>query len=502
VKGKVTAFRERVERSYTTQSWDIKRRKATVYLALALSVAEGATCAGRCPQGPVLPALPPSALDKISPNGRTEIEKAYASVSNHPKDPSVNGRLGMLLHAYNFLPEAEVCYRRAHLLDPSSFRWAYYLGLIELHQRKCNDAVAIFDESLRLNPNYLPAQLRKGECLLVSNEWEEAREVYEAIIRTHTDSAEAYYGLGRVRSARKDFNAAIQSFRKACELFPNFSTAHFAMARAYQRLGRTELAREELELAKKSGGGLPEIEDPLLSEIEQLYRDYNVYLKLAEELGATGKLKDAADAYEEALIINPQIPEAHNRLIYIYGQLGQVAKAEEHYRASVKLDPNKAEAYLNYGILSLNQGNSREAEELFRTALQIDPRNPQAHGNLGYILESEGKTAQAIAELRKALETRPDFPQAQFSLGRMLLKQENYEEGIPHLLRALSTDDEEIKSSYLHALGIAYADLGDLLNAVRYMHLSREKAAALHQANLLERIDQDLEMLEGKTAHN
>ncbi|PYV07433.1 MAG: hypothetical protein DMG26_00115 [Acidobacteria bacterium] len=213
-----------------------------------------------------------------------------------------------------------------------------------------------------------------------------------------------------------------------------------------------------------------------------------------------GKLKDAADAYEEALGINPQIPEAHIRLIYIYGQLSQVTKAEEHYRAAVRLDPNRAEAYFNYGVVGLNKGRSQDAEKAFRQALKIDPRYAQAHNNLGYILEGEGKVADAVAEFRKALESRPDFPQAHFSLGRILVRQEDYEQGIPHLLQALTTDDEEAKVSYLHAVGIAYADLGDLSNGLRYLHLAREKAAVRHQTALVKSIDDDLQLLEGAAA--
>jgi len=501
VRAEIRSSGKQEELSRACGSLRINVRQAALCVALTVSLAAGAGPSGRPGQKPTLPDLPHVALGNALPAARADIQKAYEAVMTHPQDASANGKLGMLLHAYNFLAEAEVCYRRALLLDASSSRWAYYLGVIKVDQRNCNEAVTMFRESLRLDPNYLPAQLRMAECLLVSNEWKEAGDLYEAIVQRHPDCAEAYYGLGRVRAAHKDFDGAVESFRKACQLFPQFAAAHFATARAYQRLGRTDQAKEELALSKNSGGGPPEIEDPLLAEVEELYRDYNAYLKMGEALGGAGKLKDAADAYEEALGINPQIPEAHIRLIYIYGQLSQVTKAEEHYRAAVRLDPNRAEAYFNYGVVGLNQGRSQEAEEAFRQALRIDPRYAQAHNNLGYILEGEGKVADAVAEFRKALESRPDFPQAHFSLGRILVKQEDHEQGIPHLHQALTIDDEEAKASYLDAFAIAYADLGDLSNGLRYLHLARDKAAVRHQTALLKSIDDDLQLLEGAPAH-
>src|SRR5439155_16235316 len=110
----------------------------------------------------------------------------------------------------------------------ASFRWAYFLGLAQMDQSKCNEAVASFRHALRLDADYLPAQLRLGQCLLVSVNWEEAEKLYDAIIHNHPDNAEAHYGLGRARSAQKDYNRAAESFRKACELFPQFARAHFA----------------------------------------------------------------------------------------------------------------------------------------------------------------------------------------------------------------------------------------------------------------------------------
>jgi tetratricopeptide (TPR) repeat protein len=472
---------------------------ATLCMALlfGLAPAIGLHSVEAADQAPSLPELPRLAFDKMLPTVRAVVQKAYDDALARPQDATANGGLGMVLHAHGLSGEAEICYQRAHRLEPGSFRWNYYLGLVQVDQRNCNGAIATFREALLVAPHYLPAQLRLGECLLVSAGWEEAGKLYQAIIQEHTESAEAYYGLGRVRAARDDYPGAIESFQQACKLFPKFASAHFALARAYRRLGQSDKAQEELDLSKKSEGGLPDIVDPLLAEVEELYRDYNAYLKVGAELVGAGKLQDAADAFEEALEIDPKLPEAHARLIYVYGQLGQAAKAEEHFQAAVRLDPKKAEAYFNYGVMLMDHGRSPEAEQAFRNALVVNPRYAEAHNNLGYLLEGQGKLPEALAEFRKALESNPDFPQSHFSLGRILVKQEEYEEGIPHLLKALSTEDEGIKASYLYAVGIAYAELGDLENGLRYLHLAREKAVARNQSKLLASIDEDLRLLEG-----
>lgn len=467
-----------------------------IVLSVSVVLSLGIRFARAADQDESLPDLPRLAYEKMLSTVREEVQKAYDVVLAHPHDATANGNLGMVLHAHDLPSEAEICYRRAHLLDPNSFRWAYYVAVARVDQRDCSAAISTFREALLLNPNHLAAQLRMGECLLVSSQWDEAGQLYEALVRKHADNAEAYYGLGRVRAARNDFAGAIESLHKACELFPKFAAAHFALARAYRRLGKLQEAQQEIELSNKSEGGIPEIDDPLLAEVATLSRDFKAYLKAGTASLAAGKLADAADAFEGALEINPQLAEAHTSLIYVYSQLGNASKAEEHYRAAVRLNPRESDAYFNFGVFLMGHNRPSEAEQAFRKALEINPSYAEAHSDLGYLLETQGKSLEALSEYRKALQGQPDFPQANFSLGRLLVKQEKFEEGILYLLKAVNTKDKNAKTSYLHAVGIAFADAGDLENGIRYLRLARDNAEARRQTALLPTVTEDLRLLE------
>ncbi len=239
-----------------------------VLFGIWLAVGVCSRSAEAAEQAPNLPELPQLAFDKMLSQIRAEVQEAYDAALTHPQDATANGKLGMVLHAHGLLGEAETCYRRAHVLDPASFRWTYYLGLIEVDQRNCAAAVAAFREALRLDPHHLASQLRMAECLLVSSQWDEAGKLYQEILQKHPENAEAYYGLGRVRAAHNDFAGAIESFHKACDLFPKFAAAHFALARAYRRLGKPEQAQQELELSKESEGELPDIKEDLEDAID------------------------------------------------------------------------------------------------------------------------------------------------------------------------------------------------------------------------------------------
>jgi tetratricopeptide (TPR) repeat protein len=477
-------------------------RRTALFLTVVLTLSGEPWISGLHAQEAALPELPRPALNNFHPSVRASIEDVYSFAQSHPMDAAANGKLGMMLHAHNLFDEAEICYRRARTLDPQSFSWAYYLALVQLGRGNTEVAAETLREALSLKPDYLPAQIRLGECLRVSANFEEAGKIYEAALLRDPNNAHALYGLGRVFAARNDLARATQLFQKACEIFPDFGPAHYALAQAYQRQGKVELAEAERKLYKKNESAFPQLADPLLDEVRALYRDYTDYMMTGELFGGKGRLEEAAAAYEGALEINPQLPEAHARLIYIYGRLGQTAKAEEHFRTAISIAPNTAEAYFNYGSLVLNQGDPQRAQELFQKAVEINPRYAEAQNSLGYLFEGQGKQSEALAQFRKALESSPAFPQAHFNLGRVLVKQEDFEEGIPHLLKALATEDEEIKASYFHALGIAFATFGDLENALRYMRLARQRASAQNQTRLVESIDEDLRLLGVRTTQH
>ncbi|PYT22244.1 MAG: hypothetical protein DMG57_36050 [Acidobacteria bacterium] len=477
-------------------------RRAAWYVGMALALSPGTCTWSAMAERPDLPQLPPLATLRYPPAVRAAVEEAVAAVEAKPRDAAANGTLAMVLHANHLIDEAVACYQRAHLLDPSTFRWAYFLGLIQASQADCEHATATLREALRLDPEYLPAELKLGACLLGSGQWQEASSLYEAILKKHPASAEAHYGVGRVHAVRNDLNGAILSFRKACELFPGFGAARYALGHSYERLGKKDQAAAELALFERDKRSAPRLEDAMLDEVNALNADAVEELRKGDELVRSARFEDAAAAYEKALVVNPRLVPAHVHLISLYGRLGQAAKAEEHFQAAVTLKPDEPESYFDYGLLLAGQEKFPEAEKAFRRTLEINSAYAGAHINLGYMLETQGKVPEALAEYRKAVENDPGDPQAQFNAGRILVHQKNYQEGIQHLLKSLSTTDKESKPSYLYAVGAAYTRSGDRENGLHYLRLARQEAVAGRQSRLVESIDDDLRTLGAEVPRN
>ena len=186
--------------------------------------------------GSRLPDLPQLSLDQVAAPIRKQIQEVYDALRSHPQDAAANGRLGMLLYAYQQNQSAGVFFERARALDPQEFRWTYYLASVQAALGDPVQSLSNFRETVRLKPDYQPAQLKLAETLLAAGKSAESQQLYETILHNDPDSPWAHYGLGRVMLGQKQLAPAIDHFRKACEISPNFGAAHYALALAFRDL--------------------------------------------------------------------------------------------------------------------------------------------------------------------------------------------------------------------------------------------------------------------------
>ncbi len=447
-----------------------------------------------------LPELPRLDLSGFPPAVSQQVQAAYDAGRANSRDANASGKLGMLLDLYKRRESAAICYERAHRLDPGAFRWLYYLGSLQSIQGKRAEATATLRAALRLDRGYLPARLKFAENLLAAGNWEEAGRVYETIVKEHPDAAEAHYGIGRIRAANGDLNAAVESYRRACELFPAYGAAHYGLAMAYRKLGDGPRTEEHLKLHAANKTLVPPVPDPLRDEMRSLDRGAASLVELGITYQDAGRTGDAIVEHEKALELDPDSVLAHANLIILYGRTKQPQKAEEHFRAAVRINPNHADSYYNYGVMLFEQRRDVEAEEAFRKAVEINPFHSQAFHNLGVMREQQGRLDEALQFYGKAVERQPNYPFAHFHIGRILANQKKYDEAISHFLLALSPEDENTPA-FLYALSATYARAGNREEALRYGRRAREQAAARGQTELLRSIDRDLRTLEGTVPH-
>jgi len=230
------------------------------------------------------------------------------------KDPAYALAYAGLADAYGILPnysrtpgpeaypKSEAAAVKALELDDGIAEAPIALANVRLWHRWGNGAEAEFRKGLQLDPNYSTGHQWYSIYLSVTGradeaiaEMERARELDPFSIIINTE-------LGCPYLYSKRYARAIEYFRKAVEMDPNFPFAHFALAEAYDRVGRYREAWDEhekaLELAQRgqavdlSGGDAPRAWYALTGPLQNARREIGGASYWQDQLASTTKLHE------------------------------------------------------------------------------------------------------------------------------------------------------------------------------------------------------------------
>ena len=118
---------------------------------------------------------------------------------------------------------------------------------VELHrQGRFTEAIAEYDEAIRLNPQYARAYNNRGNSYARLGELEQAIDDYDEAIRLahkgaliHNNRAGVYLKLGQ-------YQRAIQDYDEAIRLAPQWAAAYVGRAKAYTLLGEDAAAEADI----------------------------------------------------------------------------------------------------------------------------------------------------------------------------------------------------------------------------------------------------------------
>ena len=126
----------------------------------------------------------------------------------------------------------------------------------------------------------------------------------------------------------------------------------------------------------------------------------------------TGKvqLKQAEEAVQRALDLNPQLALAHYAYGFIHRAKGEHAAALDAFSQALKLNPNFARAYAHKANELVNVGRPKEAPALVEKAIRLSPRDPSLgifYWIYGRAYFFTGDYRDAVGWLRRSVAARP-----------------------------------------------------------------------------------------------
>ena len=206
--------------------------------------------------------------------------------------------------------------------------------------------------------------------------------------------------------------AALAGFERAAKLDPSAIT-FYNLATLFMKGGRPAQARTAFERALTLQPEYPEASNSLGALLAQ-----------------SGELPTAVARFRQALEGRPDFPDALNNLGFALFQQGQDQKAYELFQRALALQPDFPEAFNNLGIFFGEQGDLERAEAQFRQAVEKRPGYGEAANNLALVLAAKGDTRAAIATLQRLIEGNPAFEMAYVTLSRVYLEAGQRREGV------------------------------------------------------------------------
>jgi len=250
---------------------------------------------------------------------------------------------------------------------------------------------------------------------------QEALDSVETLIKDYPNEALLYNISGVCNKSIGQFDQAINEFKKALTIKPDYSEVNYNLGLTFQELCQLNAAIECYEKATT-----------LKPDYAEAHNNLGVILK---ELG---QVDASVESYEKALAINPNYIEAYNNLGNALKDLGQWEDALKSYKKVLNFQPENAEAHNNFGIILMELGQFEDSVKSYEKALSLMPDNADTYNNLGIVYFQLDQLQIAIKCYKKAISLTPDYAAAYANLGDVHKRLGQMDEALVNYERAIS----------------------------------------------------------------
>ena len=191
------------------------------------------------------------------------------------------------------------------------------------------------DGPVEYSEEMVPDMINEGSKLIKQGKIPEALEILEAAVNFETDWEDAYYYFARALQESGDKNKAVSMYKKAVELWPEYSEA--------------------------------------LNNLGNLL----VNLKRYDE--AIPYFQKAIESYPE------KYPLGYTNMGKAYALKGEIDKAVAQFTKALQLEPSNYNARINLGTALMQQNRVQEAAAEFQYILKMRPNDPIALDRLSRI---------------------------------------------------------------------------------------------------------------------
>ncbi len=350
-------------------------------------------------------------------------------------------KLAKTLLTYNQKQEAIACYEQALKLNPNLSQAHHNLGEIYSREEKWQAAISSYQKAIKLNPKFSWSHHSLGKAFANTHQWEKAIYSYQQALQLNPQAAVTYHCLGDALVKQKQLDTAIIAYQKAIELQPETWVVHHKLANIFQEKG--------------------ELDTAIVAYHEAIKLNPNFlwsYYSLGETLIKFQRWNEAVVADLCAFKINPDLPSIYEQLGYALEKQSQsnlegtinyysqiIQNPQQQKPTPIKelsIQPEAPEFYLKIGNFLAEKNLFNPAIIIYNMGLQVQQNNPEITSQLAKLEDKKNKLDQELTDCQNTINKNPKKFISHYKLGNILLKFQRLEQAVAAYIKAIQIKPE------------------------------------------------------------
>jgi tetratricopeptide (TPR) repeat protein len=364
------------------------------------------------PPAPVLKLDPDAPVpDKAEPLTREVKAVVDCLVATFPESPDaleVQARSEVWLGNSS---KAFDVWKKCVKLDP---RYVYaYVGLASVAAERAehDQAVEYAKQALEVEPNNFQARVTLTQSLLQLGRAAEVPPVLEPFLKSDPRS-QGFYLLGQAYSQLEQYEKAKDSYEAAIRIFPDYVEAYNGLAVAYEHLGQPDKAKPAMEKFQKLNApekSAARIRGSTVSDLKLMQEGAAaLYADAGSLFFTSGRKADAETVWVRAAALDSHNVLCRQSLAWLMRNAARYGENIAWLNQLAAIDPTNPSYLIEVGRTYEKLKLLPAAEESFRKACKAAPANDAGYVALAGLLLRYGQNLAETATLaRKAIEIRP-----------------------------------------------------------------------------------------------
>ena len=306
-------------------------------------------------------------------------------------------------------------------------------------------AIHDYQEVIRLQPDAVESKVNLGAALAHVGRYDEAISMYQSALPALRfknpvllNLALAYYKKGDFANARTQFAEVHQAQPQNLRVTILLADTDVRLKAANEALALLEplsvanaqnLDFEYVYGSALIAAGRPRDGIPLIEKVAQGQNSADAYLLAGATLLELNDFEPARRDLEEALKINPQLPNIYTLVGEARDRTGDAKDAEPAFREALKINADNFEANLYLGAILYKRRDTDEAKTYLDRALALNPKDYLARYESALLKSTSGDNEAAAQMLEQLVKDDPDWLEPHVELANLYYKLHRPQDG-------------------------------------------------------------------------